>query len=90
MIFKSLEIVLQIRLLQKIGIFLAQTNQSENLPPQSDSLIDKTGENVIYIGLFFLIVMVSFAIGIINRKVEYAILFSLVLAGMLMFFLWTI
>lgn len=89
MIFKSLEIVLQTRLLQKIEIFVAQTNQSP-LPPQSDSLVDKAGENAIYIGLFLLIVMISFAIGIFNRRVEYAILFSLVLAGMLMFFLWTI
>ena len=90
MIFKSLEIVLQIRLLEKLGIFVAQTNQLENLPPQSDSLIDKAGENAIHIGLFLLLVMISFAIGIINRRVEYAIIFSLVLAGMLMFFLWTV
>lgn len=90
MIFKSLEIVFQMRLLQKIGIFVAQINQSENLPPQSDSLIDKAGENAIYIGLCLLIVMVSVAIGILNRRVEYAVLFSLVLAGMLIFFLWTV
>ena len=89
MIFKSLEIVLQIRLLQKIGIFVAQTNQSP-LPSQSDSLVDKAGENIIYVGLCLLIVMVSIAIGILNRRLEYAVLFSLVLAGMLMFFLWTV
>ncbi|MGB3655940.1 MAG: hypothetical protein WBA41_32655 [Rivularia sp. (in: cyanobacteria)] len=89
MIFKSLEIVFQIQILQQLAIFVAQTNQSP-LPSQSDSLIDKAGENAIYIGLGLFIVMVSIAIGILNRRVEYAILFSLVLAGMLMFFLWTV
>ena len=89
MIFKSLEIVLQIQLLQKLGIFIAQTNQTP-IPPQSDSLIDKAGENSIYIGLFLLIIMISFAVGFFNRRVEYAVLFSIVLSAMLMFFLWTI
>ena len=89
MIFKSLEIVFQIQILQQLGIFIAQTNQTP-IPSQSDSLVDKAGENAIYIGLCLLIIMVSVAIGILNRRVEYAILFSLVLAGMLMFFLWTV
>ena len=36
------------------------------------------------------VVMISVAIGIINRRIEYAVLFSLVLAAILMFFLWTV
>ncbi|MGD1909353.1 MAG: hypothetical protein ACFB2X_00380 [Rivularia sp. (in: cyanobacteria)] len=88
--FKSLQIANQIKLLQKLWIFVAQINQSENLPSQSDSLIDKSGEYTIYIGVSFLFVLIIFAIGFFNRRVDYAIIFSLVLAAILMFFLWTV
>ena len=40
------------RLLQKLGIFVAQTNLSENLTSQSDSLINKGGQYAIHIGIF--------------------------------------
>ncbi|MBV6622550.1 MAG: hypothetical protein KI793_06300 [Rivularia sp. (in: Bacteria)] len=88
--FKSLEIANQIKLLQKLKIFVAQINQSENLPPQSDPLIDKSGEYAIYIGVFLLFVLIIFAIGIFNRRFDYAIIISLILAAILMFVLWTL
>lgn len=54
----------------------------------SHSLINETGQDVVYFGVFFLVVSLITAMGILSRKVAWAILFALVLSILMIIVLW--
>ena len=57
--------------------------QSPEPDGNSDPLISKGSDMAIYIGIAILIVAAAFAVRSLNYRVEYAILFALFLAGIL-------
>ncbi len=59
---------------------LAQSSEPNNRP---DPLISRGSNIAIYIGILILIVAATFAVRSLNYRVEYAILFALFLAGLL-------
>ena len=71
-------------------IIIAQINQSSesSSQAQSDSLIDYGGENLINFGLVILAISIVITIGVINKKLNTAILFSLALSAFLIIVLW--
>jgi hypothetical protein len=57
-------------------------NQTQQLPPLSP-LINHRGEDVIYIGVGMLAIIIILIVGLLNRRLEYAIIFSILLAAVL-------
>ena len=53
---------------------------------QKDPLIDYDAEHLIYFGIFLVIVAIAIIIGMLSRKLEHALIFSLVLTIILWFF----
>jgi uncharacterized membrane protein len=52
-------------------------------PQPANPLINQQGEHIIYIGVFLIIVMAAVVVGILNQKVEQAIIFALLLSVVL-------
>jgi lysylphosphatidylglycerol synthetase-like protein (DUF2156 family) len=61
-------------------LYLGQTTAS---PDTQDVLIDQTTETELYILSAILLVVIVLAIGLISRRVENFVLFSLVLCGLM-------
>lgn len=61
------------------AISIAQTQQAQ----QSDPLISHSGEDTVYIGVGLLAIVIIMTIGIVNRRIEYAIVFSVILAAVI-------
>ena len=59
-------------------------------PEQGDPLISQGGDTAIYIGIFLLVAAISLAIGAINHKIEYALLFAFTLAAIMTVVLWNL
>ncbi len=59
--------------------FLAQTQQAQTAP----SLINLSGQHLIYIGVGLLAIAVVFVLGIINRRFDFALLVALLISGLL-------
>lgn len=57
---------------------------------QQDPLIDYGAEHFIYFGVFLVVVTTAIIIGMISKKIEHAIAFSLVLSVLFMVFLWNL
>ena len=76
--------------LQLLQLLSFQTTilQIESQP--KDPLIDYGAEHLIYFGAFLIIVAIAIILGMISSKLEYAIVFSLVLSVILMAFLWNL
>ncbi len=68
---------------------LSQIAQTQS-PEQSDPLISQGSDMAIYIGLFLLVAAASLAIGAVNRKIEYALLFAFTLAIIMTAVLWNL
>ncbi|KOP27147.1 hypothetical protein AMR41_07305 [Hapalosiphon sp. MRB220] len=68
--------------------YLAQTIPETPLPnnQQQDPLIAKNLQKEQYIGIFSLAIVLIAAVGIISRRVEYAILFGIALSFVLIAF----
>lgn len=68
--------------------YLAQTIPETPLPnnQQQDPLIAKNLQKEQYIGIFSLAIVLIAAVGIISRRVEYAILFAIALSFVLIAF----
>ncbi|BAZ67330.1 MAG: hypothetical protein KME28_27965 [Pelatocladus maniniholoensis HA4357-MV3] len=68
--------------------YLAQTISETSLPnnQQQDPLIAKNLQREQYIGIFSLAIALIAAVGIISRRVEYAILFAIALSLVLIAF----
>lgn len=52
----------------------------------SDPLIAKGGEKIVYMGCFLLVIGLVAIVGVVSRRIEYAILLALVLSVILIAF----
>ena len=57
---------------------------------QKDPLIDYGAEHLIYFGVFLVVVAIAIILGMLSRKLEHALMFSLVLTVIFMIFLWNL
>ncbi|MEC4806266.1 MAG: hypothetical protein SAJ12_05845 [Jaaginema sp. PMC 1079.18] len=60
----------------------------EDEPDTNNLLINKTGQNVVYLGVFLLAVTVVATIGILSHRLVWAVIFALILTAVLIAFLW--
>lgn len=59
-----------------VALNIAQVQQAQS----ADPLINQGGEDTVYIGVGLLAITIILVLGIVNRRIEYAILFSVLLA----------
>lgn len=62
-------------------------------PPPSnanDPLIDVSGERLIYLGLFLIFVTLIVIVGLINKQLERALIFGLVLTAIFVFLMFVV
>ena len=57
-----------------------KTLDSPPATPQSDPLIDQSGSQITYVGVFLLIIGIAIVVGTFSRKVEHAVLTALILS----------
>ncbi|MEG3439935.1 hypothetical protein V0288_22600 [Pannus brasiliensis CCIBt3594] len=74
-------------MLDFLSISQVPTPQPSPLPNNAP-LVDSGAQNIIYIGLFLLVIAVTFVIGIISKKLEYALIFAATLSAILIAFFW--
>lgn|GEM_PF-2264300 len=60
----------------------------EDDPDLDSLLINETGQNIAYLGVFLLAVAVVATIGILSHRVVWAVIFALILTAVLIAFLW--
>ncbi|MEM8604466.1 MAG: hypothetical protein AAGF24_11605 [Cyanobacteria bacterium P01_H01_bin.121] len=67
-----------------VQVLMAQVQDSPtSATPNSDPLIDHTGEDAIYLALLILLVLSALIIGAVSRHLQGAILFSLFVSAVL-------
>ncbi|CCI16042.1 conserved hypothetical protein [Microcystis aeruginosa PCC 9806] len=54
----------------------------------NNNLVNSGSQNLVYIGVFLLAITLVMVIGIINQKIEYALIFAATLTIILIAFLW--
>ncbi|WP_159249492.1 hypothetical protein [Microcystis aeruginosa] len=57
-------------------------------PTLNNNLVNSGSQYLVYIGVFLLAITVVMVIGIINQKIEYALIFAATLTIILIAFLW--
>lgn len=57
-------------------------------PTLNNNLVNSGSQNLVYIGVFLLAITLVVVIGIINQKIEYALIFAATLTIILIAFLW--
>ena len=57
-------------------------------PPLNNNLVNSGPQDIVYIGVFLLAITLVMVIGIINQKIEYALIFAATLTIILIAFLW--
>lgn len=62
---------------------IAQAQQSAQQSQLSNSLINQNGQDIIYLGVGLMAIVVILVIGLLSRRMEYAIVFSLILAAVI-------
>lgn len=65
----------------KTLFYLAQQAQSSQ--PPADPLINQGGEDIIYLGVGLLAVVLVLIAGILSRRIEVAVILSLVIAAVM-------
>lgn len=60
----------------------SQNSQSQQLPPLPP-LVNQGGEDTIYIGVGILAVVIVLVIGLLSRRVEYAIIAAVIITAIL-------
>lgn len=79
---KDSDASIQVRELQQLQFKKLQEKPSVE-PVPKDPLIAWNLDRVIYVGVFLLAVSILVAVGLLSRRVEYALLFALVLSALL-------
>lgn len=65
---------------------ISQIAQTQTQPPPSNNpLINQSGQDIIYLGIGLMAIVVVLIIGLLSRKLEYAIVLSLILAAVIIF-----
>ncbi len=54
----------------------------------NNNLVNSGTQDLVYIGVFILAITLVMAIGIINQKIEYALIFAATLTAILVAFFW--
>ncbi|AKV69645.1 MULTISPECIES: hypothetical protein [Microcystis] len=54
----------------------------------NNNLVNSGSQDLVYIGVFLLAITLVMVIGIINKKIEYALIFAATLTVILIAFLW--
>lgn len=68
---------------------LSQVPAPQPSPLQNNApLVDSGARNIIYLGLFLLTIAATVVIGIISKKLEYALIFAAALSAVLIAFFW--
>ena len=57
-------------------------------PTLNNHLVNSGSQNLVYIGVFLLAITLIIVIGIINQKIEYALIFAATLTAILVAFFW--
>jgi len=57
-------------------------------PTLNNNLVNSGSQDIVYIGVFLLAITLVTVIGIINQKIEYALIFAATLTVILIAFLW--
>lgn len=51
--------------------------------PEKDPLIAQGEENVVYLGVLLLVIGISTAVGLLSRRLDYAVLFSFIFSAVI-------
>ncbi|MBD2287789.1 MAG: hypothetical protein ACK47N_07940 [Microcystis sp.] len=57
-------------------------------PTLNNNLVNSGTQDLVYIGVFLLAITLIIVIGIINQKIEYALIFAATLTAILVAFFW--
>jgi hypothetical protein len=68
----------------ELSTLIAQVQSAQPANP----LIDRSGQHLIYIGVGSIAILLTIIVGLFSRRVAEAVIFSLVLAGVLILLLW--
>ncbi len=69
-------------------LLLAQSPIPPSPAPTDTPLINPGARHIVYIGLFVLAIAITAVVGIISRRVEYALIFAAILSAILIALLW--
>jgi hypothetical protein len=62
--------------------------QSPTVPPNNTPLVNSGAQNIVYLGFFGLAIALVIVIGILSKKIEYALIFAAILSAILIALLW--
>ncbi|WP_088888885.1 hypothetical protein [Leptolyngbya ohadii] len=62
---------------------IAQAQQPSQQSQLANPLINQNGQDIIYLGMGLMAIVVILVIGLLSRRMEYAIVFSLILAAVI-------
>lgn len=62
---------------------IAVMNQHIQQTPPANPLIDQSGEDAIYVGIGMIAITIVLILGLLSRRLTYAILFALMLSAVL-------
>lgn len=59
----------------------------ESVSPTADPLIDRSGEHIIYMGIFLLVLVCGLALSAISQRIESAVVFAIIVSALLILML---
>jgi hypothetical protein len=62
--------------------------QSPLVPPDNPPLVNSGAQDIVYLGFFGLVIALAIVIGILSKKIEYALIFATILSAILIALLW--
>ena len=71
-----------------IRLFLELLQTPSPTPTLNNTLVNSGTQDIVYIGTFLLAVTLIIIIGLLNKKIEYALIFASILSVILIFLLW--
>lgn len=57
-------------------------------PTLNNTLVNSGSQDIVYIGTFLLAITIVIIIGLLNKKIEYALIFASILSVILIILLW--
>jgi hypothetical protein len=72
----------------EIGLLLPILQTPTPTPTLNNNLVNSGTQDIVYISMFILAITLVIVIGIINKKVEYALIFAAILSLILIALLW--
>jgi hypothetical protein len=72
----------------EIGLLSPILQTPAPTPTLNNNLINSGTQDIVYIGVFILAITLVIVIGVINKKIEYALVFASILSVILIALLW--